>query len=213
MKITFYLDVLSLWCLYALRSVERLQEEFGPRLDVAWQAALIRGDAPLGYGPELEEWFYRRAEAITGQALEPDWLEGPLTGTREANLAAIAAAALGRGGLEVPAALMRAAMEQGRRVGRREVAIEVVAEATGLDAHALDLAMDDPAVIAALGDGNRAMASFGVDQRPTLVFENAIPDRAILSGIWAYEPLAALVAAMLRDEERFEAFNRSSPMP
>jgi predicted DsbA family dithiol-disulfide isomerase len=103
-------------------------------------------------------------------------------------------------------------MEEGRPVARRDVAIEVVARATGLDPHVLDEQMDAPAVIARLGDGNRAMAAYGVDQRPTLVLENAIPDRAILSGVWAYEPMAALVQAMLRDEERFLAFNREHPM-
>jgi len=211
MKITFYLDVLSLWCLYAMRSVERLQGEFASQLDVRWQAAPIRGDRPLGYGREENAWFYRRAQAITGQALAPQWLEGPLTGTREANLAALAAAELGRGDLAVPAALMRAAMEEGLHVARRDVAVAVAAGASGLDPHLLEATRDDPAVIARLTEGNLEMAGFGVDQRPTLVFANAIPDRAILSGVWAYEPMAALVTAMLRDEERFLAFNRKSP--
>ncbi len=213
MKLTFCLDVLSLWCHYAMLSVERLQAEFGSSLDIAWETALIRGDGPLGYGRELNAWFFRRGEAITGRRLDPAWLEGPLTGTREANLAALAAAALGRPGLEVPAALMRAAMEQGRHVARRQEAVAVVAERTGLDARALDLAMDDPAVIAGLAQGNRTLAAHGVDQRPVLLFENAIPDRAILSGVWAYEPMAALARTMLRDEERFLAFNQGNPQP
>ncbi len=213
MKITFYLDVLSLWCLYAMRSVERLQMEFGSTIEVSWQAAPIRGDRPLGYGREQERWFYRRAEAITGSALEPDWLEGPLTGTREANLAALAAAHLGRRGLEVPAALMRAAMEEGRHVARRQEAAVIAAAAAGLDPYELEGAMDEAAVIDRLRHGNAELASYGVDQRPTLVFENVIPDRAILSGVWAYEPMAALVQAMVRDEERFLAFNREHPEP
>ena len=213
MKITFYLDVLSLWCLYALRSVERLQGEFGPLLDVRWRAAPIRGDRPLGYGREENAWYYRRAEAITGEGLTPDWLEGPLTGTREANLAALAAAELGRGGLEVPAALMRQAMEAGRHVARRDVAVAVAADAAGLDPFLLDATMDEPQVIARLAEGNLEMAGFGVDQRPTLVFENVIPDRAILSGVWAYEPMAALVTAMLLDEERFLAFGSRGSQP
>ena len=88
MKATFYLDVLSLWCLYAMRSVEGLEQEFGRSLDVGWCAAPIRGDAPLGYGLAESAFFYRRGEAITGARLDPGWSEGQLTGTREANLAA-----------------------------------------------------------------------------------------------------------------------------
>ena len=213
MKLTFCLDVLSLWCHYAMLSVERLQAEFGSNLDIAWEVALVRGERPLGYDRDQNAWFFRRGEAITGMRLDPSWLAGPLTGTREANLAALAAAALGRPGLEVPAALMRAAMAQGRPVALRQEAIAVVAEAAGLDARALDLAMDDPAVIARLAQGNRTLAAHGVDQRPVLLFENAIPDRAILSGVWAYEPMAALARTMLRDEERFLAFNRENQQP
>jgi len=213
MKATFYLDVLSLWCLYAMRSVEGLEQEFGRSLDVGWCAAPIRGDAPLGYGLAESAFFYRRGEAITGARLDPGWSEGQLTGTREANLAALAAAELGHQSIAVPAALMRAAMEDGRKVARRDVAVQVVAEATGLDPQAVDEAMDRPDVIARLGAGNAAMRAYGVDQRPTLVFENAIPDRAILSGLWAYEPMAAVVRAMLRDEERYLAFNRRNPAP
>jgi predicted DsbA family dithiol-disulfide isomerase len=213
MKLTFFLDVLSLWCFYAMRSVERLEAEFGSRLEVTWKPAPIRGDRPLGYGSKENARFYARAEEITGERLDPTWLEGPLTGTREANLAALAAAHLGRTGLEVPAALMRAAMEQGRPVGRRQEAAIVAAQAAGLDPYELEGAMDDEAVIAAFHQGNAEMATFGVDQRPVLVFENVIPDRAILSGVWALEPMRAIVATMLRDEERFLAFNRDHPGP
>ncbi len=213
MKLTFYLDVLSLWCFYAMRSVEQLETEFGSRLDATWKPAPIRGDRPLGYGTKENAWYYARAEEITGERLNPAWLEGPLTGTREANLAALAAARLGRTGLEVPAALMRAAMEQGRPVGRRQDAALIAAEAAHLDPCELEGAMDDEAVIAAFHQGNAEMATFGVDQRPALVFENVIPDRAILSGVWALEPMRAIVAAMLRDEERFLRFNRRHPAP
>ncbi len=213
MKITFYLDVLSLWCLYAMRSVERLEAEFGPRLELSWRPAPIRGDRPLGYGRAENRWYYARAEAITGHSLDPGWLEGPLTGTREANLAALAAAHLGHSGLEVPAALMRAAMEQGRPVARRQEAARIAAAAAGLDPYELEGAMDEGPVIARFHQGNAEMAAFGVDQRPVLVFENAIPDRAVLSGVWAYEPMAAIVAAMLSDEERFLAFNLEHPGP
>jgi len=213
MKLTLYLDVLSLWCLYAMDAVERLAREMGPALEVAWRPAPIRGDHPLGYGREQNAYFYRRAEALTGQALDPRWLEGPLTGTREANLAAVAAAELGHPGLAVPAALMRAAMVEGRHVARRAVAIEVAAEATGLDPHALDDAMDDRRIIARLAAGNREMAALGAQVRPALLLENRIPDRAVLSGVWCYDAIAPLARAMQRDEERFLAYVAEHPEP
>jgi hypothetical protein len=57
------------------------------------------------------------------------------------------------------------------------------------------------------------MLQLGVNQRPVIVCENVIPDRAILSGVWAYEPIAALCDAMLKDEHHFLTFNRDNPEP
>lgn len=213
MKITIYLDVLSLWCLYATRSLERLRTQADGRIAVSWRIAPINGDRPLGYGSAKQRWFYRRGAFITGSQLNPEWLEGPLTGTREANLAALAARSLGHEGLEVPHALMDAAMVEGKPVARREVAIAVVASATDLSPHLLDEVMDRPEIALKLQAENAEMLALGARHRPTILVENVIPDRAVLSGVWAYEPIAALYEAMRQDEERFLTFNAANPAP
>lgn len=213
MKIIMYGDVLSLWCLYGMRSIEAVRDAHPGHLEIEWRTSLVAGDRALGYNSEQNAWFYRRGARLTGLALNPGWLEGPLTGTREANLAVEAATHLGHGGLDVIHAVMRAAMVGGRPLGRREVAIEVVSGITGIPPRTLDEAMDDDEVIRRMADGAAEMAALGVDQRPVFHYANAIPDRAVLSGIWALEPLAALAEAMIADETAFLAFNSEDPGP
>ncbi|MDA8346994.1 MAG: DsbA family protein [Thermaerobacter sp.] len=207
------MDVLSLWCLYADRSVDRLLSEYGQRLQFDWRISLIRGESPLGYGRDAEAFYYRRGAHLTGATLNPNWLSGPETTTLDANLVAEAARSLGKGGRDVPRALMDAAMIEGREVWRKEIAVEVAAEAAGLPRDRLATALADPRVRDTVLATTEEMLALGVSERPVIVFESAIPDRAILSGIWAYEPMAALCEAMLRDEERFLAFNAEYPQP
>ncbi len=213
MKATLYLDVLSLWCLYADRSIDRLLSTYGQRLQFDWRISLIRGEEPLGYDRSAQDFFYRRGAHLTGAALNPNWLGGPTTSTLDANLAAEAARSLGKGDRSVPRALMDAAMVEGREVWRKEVAVEVAAEAAGLPRDRLVGALSDPRVRAATLRTTSEMLALGVSERPVIVFESDIPDRAILSGVWAYEPMQALCETMLRDEERFLAFNAENPRP
>ncbi|MDE2571353.1 MAG: DsbA family protein [bacterium] len=216
MQITYYLDILSSWCLSAEDAIARLRAEHGARIDFEWRVALLGGGGPMGNTHALETWYYRRTQAATGMSLDPDWVEGPNTSTLAANLAAEAARALGCGDDRARLALARAAMRAGQHVGRHDVAVEVAAAATGLQPHVLAEKMRDPAVIARIYETTaefKALAAHGVDQRPTFVLRSAIGDTAILSGIYRYEPLAAAVSAMLHDEDAYAAFIPANPPP
>ncbi len=212
MKVTVYLDVLSLWCLYADRSLDALLASHGDQISFAWKISLIRGTGPLGYPPDLEAWYYRRGAALTGEMLNPNWFEDG-SGTLDANLVAEAARALGATDRTVYRALMDAAMVDGKPVHRLEGAAAVAARASGIDAAAIIEAARRPETKALILDSTDEMLSLGVDQRPVIICENTIPDRAVLSGVWAYEPISALCLAMARDEHRFLTFNRDHPEP
>lgn len=212
MKITVYHDVLSLWCLYADRSLDGVLSRHGGRLEFDWKISLIKGRRPLGYPPGMGAFYYDRGAALTTQRLNPDWYASG-AGTFDANLVAEAARSLGVADRQVYRSLMDAAMVEGKPVHRRDVAVSVAARAAGLDPGALAAAARTAAIRERILATTEEMLSLGVDQRPVIVFENAIPDRAILSGVWAYEPLAALCDAMLRDELNFLAFNRNHPEP
>ncbi|TAM92736.1 disulfide bond formation protein DsbA [bacterium] len=214
MQITYYLDVLSSWCLIADDAVARIRSEHGARIDFAWRIAILSGGGPMGNTRALEAWYYRRTEAATGISFDPAWLEDPQTATLAANLAAEAARALGCDDDRVRLALARAAMRDGRPVGEHDVAVEVAAAAGNLDSKALAEKMRDPAVIARIYESTadfKALGAHGVDQRPTFVIRSAIGDTAILSGVYRYEPLAAVVTAMLNDEDAYATFAANNP--
>lgn len=211
MKITAYVDVLSLWCLYAERSLDRVRARFGERVVFDWRLSLIRGENPLGYTKEEGAWFYRRGRYITGETLSDSWMAGKEMGTLDANVAVEAARSLGVTDDRARRAVMDAAMVAGRPVWQPSEAANVIAAATDLEDAAVLQRMQSAEVRARVLATTAEMLALGVDQRPTIVFENTIPDRAILSGVWAYEPMAAIVEAMLSDEERFTEFNKTQP--
>lgn len=216
MKLTHYLDVLSSWCLIAEESVTRLRAEHAAALEYEWRIAWVKDGGPAAYSREQLAWYYARTQAVSGIALVP-WVENPTSSTAHANLAAEAARALGVSDDRVRLALARAAMIEGRPLGRREVAVEVAAGAGALDPRALDEKMNDPAIERILRENAATFAGLaaqGVDQRPTFVFDNSVGDRVILSGVWRYEPLAAIAAALRADEVAYERFAASAkPYP
>jgi predicted DsbA family dithiol-disulfide isomerase len=208
LKVTHYIDVLSSWCLIAEDGLARLRATHGAALDYEWRIAWVKDGGPAAYSREQLAWYYGRTAAVTGVRLVP-WVENSTSSTAPANLAAEAARALGVTDERVRLALARAAMLEGRPLGRREVAIEVAAAAGSLDPRALDAKMNDPKIERILRENAATfagLAAHGVDQRPTFVFENTVGDRVILSGVWRHEPLAATAAGLLADEGAYARF-------
>jgi len=207
-KITHYIDVLSSWCLLAEDGLARIRAEHGAALEYEWRIAWIRDGGQVTYSHDQLAWYYARTKAVSGVGLVP-WFEGPANTTSTANLAAEAARALGVTDDRVRLALSRAGMLEGRPLGRREVVVEIAARAGALEPRALDEKMNDPAIERILRENAATFAGLaphGLDQRPAFVFENAIGDRAIFSGVWRYEPLAACASAMIADEAAYAKF-------
>lgn len=212
MKATIYLDSLSLWCLLAARSLDAVAEGV-PDIACDFRIAMIRDGQALGYGGDAAGFYYRRLEALSGVRLNPSWLAGPEVGTYWANAALQAAKLHGVSALGPAIQVMEAAMVHGRETWRREVAAEQCALATGIPAPDLLEAMGSDEVRSVMRATQLEMLGLGMDQRPTIVLENRIPDRAVLMGVWAKEAIAGLVHSMRRDERRFEEFNRTNPFP
>jgi predicted DsbA family dithiol-disulfide isomerase len=209
--ITYYLDVLSSWCLVAEDAVVRLREGFGDRIRLEWKIAALRDQ--LGYRPDQLAWYYRRTEAVSGVRLNPVWLRSTADGTRWANFAAEAARARGVTDDRVRLAIARAAMIDGLHVGDREVAVDVAARASGLSAAEIDKGVDDPATAARIAASSAELAGFGVTMRPTFVLRNGISDATVLSGCWRHAVLAQNVSTLLDDETGYETFNAHNPAP
>ncbi len=212
-KLTYYLDVLSSWCFVVESALAQLRQELGPRLEVDWRLAYLFGGGPMGYGPEMNAWYYGRTGSITGVKLNPTWKESAGETTWFANLATQATRELGVTDDRVRLAMSRAAMVDGRHVGRREVAVQVAAEASGLPILDIERAMNDPRTAPAMEKTTLEYQALGVQVQPAFVLRNDIGDMAILSGLYRYETLAACAAEMLAAADGYAAFSAANPQP
>jgi predicted DsbA family dithiol-disulfide isomerase len=103
-------------------------------------------------------------------------------------------------------AIANAAMREGQKIGRWEVAVAVAVKAAGLDAVKL-LALAQSSKIAAKTQATTAeFDSLQINQRPAFLIENSIGDRAVFSGIAKPEPLTATIDAMLTDEAAYTSW-------
>ncbi len=103
-------------------------------------------------------------------------------------------------------ALQNAAVRDGKKVGRWDIAIEVAAGAASLDPSKLLAAAKSTAVAERVKQSSAEFDALQVTQRPTFVFQNAIGDRAVFSGLVRIEPLAAAMDAMLADEAAYASW-------
>jgi predicted DsbA family dithiol-disulfide isomerase len=212
-KLTYYLDVLSSWCFVVEGALAQLRKELGPRLEVDWRLAYLFGGGPMGYGPEMNAWFYRRTGSISGVKLNPTWKESADETTWFANLATQATRELGVTDDRVRLAMSRAAMVDGRHVGRRDVTVQVAAEASGLPILEIERAMNDPRTAQALEKSTQEYKALGVRVQPAFMLRNDIGDTAILSGLYRYETLAACADEMLAAADGYAAYGAANPQP
>lgn len=212
-KLTYYVDTLSSWCLIAETALDRLRDEFGTQMELEWKIVALNEGAPFDGSPETFEWFYRRTKAVTGTQLNAAWHTSMEDGSFYSNLAAEAARTLGSTGDRVRRALSRGALVDGKRVPEREVALDVAAQAGGIDREMLSKTMDDPRTLAAIMRATMELRQLPVTVIPCFSIENHVGDRAILSGLYEYDTIAAVVREMVRASERYRTFMAADPGP
>jgi predicted DsbA family dithiol-disulfide isomerase len=207
LRVTYYLDVVSSWCWWAEPAWAELKRRYAGRAEFAWAAALIPADG-LPASRAQEDWFYRRSGVLTRSPylLNGDWLEPGRGECLAPNAVAEAAKDFGVTDDRVRLALAHAALREGRKVGRWEVAAEAGAAGAGLDATRLLAHARTPAVEARVRAATAAFHALQATQRPTFVVENAIGDRAMLSGLWTAAPVAAAMDALLEDAAGYAAW-------
>ena len=210
-KLTYYLDVLSSWCLIAEDALARVRAEFGDRIDYEWKIAALRD--PLNYTPDQLRWYYARTNSVTGVRLNPIWLESTADGTKWANVAAEGARALGCTDDRVRLALARGAMVDGKRMSQRDIAVATAAAAGGVRPEDLARAMDDPQTAARIRATSDEFAAYRADVRPTFVIRSAIADMSVLSGCWRHDVLTAAMRGLLEDQDKYDEFVATSKAP
>ena len=77
MKITYYLEVLSSWCVWIEPTLDALKARYGDRVEFEWKIALMNpGDFPVSRAQC--DWFYRRSGSMPHIMGRTSWGQ-PLT--------------------------------------------------------------------------------------------------------------------------------------
>lgn len=193
----YYLDVLSSWCNIADRALERIESKYGTSVRIDWRIAQLYDFAPLPYTRENLQWYYDRTERVTGIKLNADWYDSQNVSTVHANAAAEAARMLGAKDSLVRRALSRAAVVEGKPMGRREAALEEAARVSGFSAAEIARAMESSQVRDRIVQTTNEFKAIATPQRPTFVLRNTSGDLAVLSGLYTFEALDAVISEML----------------
>jgi predicted DsbA family dithiol-disulfide isomerase len=202
--VTYYLEVVSSWCFWSEPAWAELKQRYAGRAEFGWKIALMPPEAFPASVAQCE-WFYRRSGSIVRSPfmLNACWFEPESTPYRAPNLIAQAAKQLGVTDDRVRLALSHAALREGRKVGRWDVAVAVAAEAAGLEPARLLARAQSPEATAEADKTTAEFHALQVNERPTFLIENSIGDRALFSGIVRLEPLAEAIDALLADEAAY----------
>lgn len=206
-KITYYLEVVSSWCHWAEPAWAELKRRYADRVEFGWKIAQMPPEAyPVSKSQEV--WFYLRSGTImrSPYALNPDWFEPGIKQYVVPNLVAEAARDLDVNDDRVRLALAHAAMREGQKIGRWEVAVAVAAKAGKLNKVKLLARAKSREVAARIEQTTAEFHALQVTQRPTYLIENSIGDRAEFSGIVRVEPLAAAIDALLADQAAYDSW-------
>lgn len=206
-SITYYLEVVSSWCHWAEPAWAELKRRYADRVEFGWKLALMPVEA-YPVSKAQCEWFYRRSGSImrSPYMLNSDWLDPDNIETLTPNLVAEAARDLGVKDDRVRLAITEAAVRDGKKVGRWEVAVAVAASAARLNKSKLLARARSRAVAARVKKTTEEFHALQVTQRPTFLIENAIGDRAVFSGIVRVEPLATAIDALLTDQAAYDSW-------
>lgn len=203
-KATYYLEVISSWCHWAEPAWAELKRRYAGCAEFDWKVAQM----PIEAYPVSKsqcEWFYRRSGAIMRSTymLSSDWFEPEYRQMLAPNLVAEAAKDFGATDDVVRLALQNAAVREGKKVGRWEVAVAVAAEAGKLNPANLLARAQSAEVAVRVAQTSAEFDALQVTQRPTFLLTNSIGDRAVFSGIARIEPLAGAMDALLADEAAY----------
>ncbi len=203
-KVTYYLEVISSWCHWAEPAWTELKQRYHGRAEFGWKIAQMPAGAYPQSRPQCD-WYYKRSGTImrSPYMLSSAWFEPEIKQYLVPNLVVQAAREMGVTDDRVRLAIAHAAMREGKKVGRWDVAVGIAAQAAGLDAAKL-LARSQSAEVAKAAEATTAeFHALQVNQRPTFLIENSIGDRVVLSGVARIEPLDAALESLLADEAAY----------
>jgi len=203
-RVTYYLEVISSWCHWAEPAWAALKRDYAGRVEFEWKIALMPPEA-FPVSRSQTEWFYRRSGSImrSPYMLNPGWFDPDHKRYAVPNLVAEAARDLGVNDDRVRLAIAHAAVREGRKVWRWEVAVAAAAKAGKLNRAKLLARARSRAIAARVQKTTEEFHALRVTQRPTFLIENAIGDRVVFSGVVRVEPLSAALDTLLADQAAY----------
>jgi len=206
-KVTYYLEVTFSWCYWVEPTWAELKRRYAGPVEFGWKIAQMPAEAYPRSKSQCE-WFYRRSGSIMRSPfmLNAGWFDEDLKEYLVPNYVAEAARDFDVSDDRVRLAIAHAAVREGKKVGRWEVAIAVAAKAAGLDEKKLGARAQSPEVAARAKATTAEFNALQVNQRPTFLIENAIGDRAVFSGVVRLEPLAGAIDVMAADEAAYASW-------
>lgn len=204
--VIYYVDVLSSWCHIADRALEQIEAKYAESVHLDWRIAQLFDFGPLPYSREELVWYYARTVKMTGVQLNDAWHDSPDTTTVHANQAAEAARALGAADSRVRRGLSRAALVDGKPLGRRERAVEEAASLSGFPAERLAELMESAQVKQRIVQSTQEFKDLALPQLPSFVMRNTSGDLAVFSGLYTFESLDATIHEMLHASGVTEEF-------
>ncbi len=206
--VIYYVDVLSSWCYVADLALERIVEKYGDGVRLDWRIAQLNNFGPLPYSRDDLRWYYGRTAKMTGVQLNEAWHDSPETTTKHANAAAEAARELGAVDSRVRRELARAALLEGKPLGRRDVAIEEAARIGGFSQSRIAELMDSAHVTQRIVQTTQEFNDLALPQRPSFVMRNTSGDLAVFSGLYSFESLDSVISEMLHASRVTEEFGK-----
>jgi predicted DsbA family dithiol-disulfide isomerase len=206
-KVTYDLEVISSWCYWAEPAWAELKGRFAGRVEFGWKLALMPPEAfPVSVAQC--EWFYRRSGSVVRSPfmLNSGWFDPGCAPYLAPNYVAQAAQTFGITDDRVRHALAHAALREGKKVGRWEIAVAAAAPAAGLDPAQLLARAQSPEIAAQAEASTAEFHALQVNQRPAFLLENSIGDRAVFCGLVQAEPLSAALEALLADEAAYDSW-------
>src|SRR5437763_14034643 len=170
MKVTYYLEVISSWCYWAEPAWAELKQRYAGKVEFAWRLALMDASGLPASRPQCE-WFYRRSGTIMRSPfmLDSGWFDPDLKEYLAPNLVAEAAKDFGATDDRVRLAIAHAALREGKKVGRWEVAVAVAAPVAGVDAAKLQARAQSAEVAMRAQATTAEFQALQVNQRPTFL--------------------------------------------
>ena len=207
-EVTYFVEVTSSWCYWAEPAWLELKTRFADQpVTFDWKIALLDA-AGLPTSEAQTQWFYRRSGTIMRSPfmLNSAWHDLDLKEYLAPNCVAEAAKDFGITDDRVRLAIAHAALREGQKVGRWEIAAAIAGDAASLQAGVLRTKAQSREIEQRVRVSTAEFHSLQATQRPAFFLKSNIGDRAMFSGLAKAAPIAAAIESMLDDARAYASY-------